>query len=66
MNKISILILAVCLLLLPYFVYQIVTGINNDAGTGSLIYSGAMILLLFVSAALIVNHWKTEKNNSKQ
>lgn len=65
MNKISILILVISVLLIPYFILQLFNDTNNQAGTGSLIYSGFMILLLLVAAILIINHWKTEKKGSK-
>lgn len=65
MNKISISILIISILLIPYFIYQLINDINNQAGIGSLIYSGLMILLLIVATMLIIKHWKTEKNGRK-
>ena len=63
--KIEITILVIDVLLMPYFIFKLISGISNQAGILSPIYSGFMVLLLIVSATLIINHWKTEKNVSK-
>lgn len=60
MSKISILIFGICLLLLPFFAYQLIYG----TGFGSFIYSGSMIGLLVVSAVLVISHWKAEWQGS--
>lgn len=64
-SKIPILILIISVLLVPYFIFQFINGINHQVGIGSLINSGFMTLLLFVAIALIISHWKSEKNGSK-
>ncbi|MTD31918.1 hypothetical protein [Planomicrobium sp. YIM 101495] len=56
MSKISILIVGICLLLIPFFAYQLIYG----SGFGSFVYSGSMIALLFVSIGLVISHWKAK------
>lgn len=63
--RIEVLIFAISILLIPYFSFQLFSDISNQVGIVPLISSSFMILLSFVSVALISSHWKESKEAMK-
>ncbi|CEI83308.1 MULTISPECIES: hypothetical protein [Oceanobacillus] len=59
-NKITYVIFAVSMLLIPYFIFQI---IHHKGNLGWQIYSGLMINCSIIAALLIVSHWRDVKIN---
>ena len=56
--KVEVLIFVISILLMPYFLFELFSDISNQAGIIPLISPIFMLLLLFFSTSLIVNHWK--------
>jgi len=61
-NKITYVIFAVSMLLIPYFIFQI---IHHTGNLGWQIYSGLMINCSIIAALLIVSHWRDVKNGGE-
>ena len=63
--KVEILIFAISILSMPYFLFELFSDISNQAGVVSIISSIFMLLLLIFSASLIISHWKEKKEMTK-
>ncbi|MDO6656960.1 hypothetical protein [Anaerobacillus sp. 1_MG-2023] len=61
--KVEVLIFVISVSLMAYFLFELFSGISNQAGIKSLISSIFMLLLLVSSASLIVSHWKEKKES---
>ncbi|MFC0523003.1 hypothetical protein ACFFGV_05270 [Pontibacillus salicampi] len=59
--KVEVLIFAISILLMPYFLFELISEISEQAGVISLISPIVMLVLLIFSASLIVSHWKEKK-----
>lgn len=63
--RIEVLIFSISILLISHFSFQLFIDISNQVGIVPLISSSFMILLSFVSVALISSHWKESQEAEK-
>ncbi|WP_339285716.1 hypothetical protein [Oceanobacillus sp. FSL K6-3682] len=58
-NKITYIIFPLSVLVIPYFMFQIIHHTGNLSWQ---IYSGLMIICSIIAASFIVSHWRDVNN----